>query len=236
MKCAQARKKISERIDGELGAAGIRRLERHLQGCAACRKVRDDLASIVREARELETPQPSDRVWAGIRAGLAEKRSGIRVEAPGPQGRIQLPGFSPALRWAAAGLAALVLVAVGMYIGRQDFGKRGPTALDKGRMDFTLAKLAEAEGHYRLAIQALDEAVASQKANFSPGMADLVGKEIGAIDALIKAGEEAVKRDPGDLRARAGLLDAFRNKVEFLEAAVEIGRRSSPPVSAKTKI
>jgi hypothetical protein len=67
-------------------------------------------------------------------------------------------------------------------------------------------------------------------------MADLVGKELGGIDALIKAGEDAVKRDPGDLKARAFLLDAFRDKVDFLEAAVEIGRQSSPQPKAEPKI
>jgi len=236
MRCARAQRKISEHIDGELGAAGIRRLERHLDKCAACRKVREDLTSLVREAREIETPQPSDRPWAGIKAGLAAARRETPAAAPRLKERAWLPGFPPALRLAAAGLLALVLVAAGAFLGQRVLKSRGPAVPMKGGMDFTLAKLAEAENHYRLAIKALDEAVASQAGNYSPGMADLVGREIGAIDALIKAGEDAVMRDPGDLKARAFLLDAFRGKVDFLEAAVEIGRQSSPQTKAEPKI
>ena len=236
MRCAQAQKKISEHIDGELGAAGIRRLERHLERCAACRQVREDLTSLVREARELETPQPSDRPWAGIKAGLAAARREIPAAAHRPQERAWLPGFSPALRLATAGLLALVLVAAGAFLGQRVLKSRGPAVPAKGGMDFTIAKLAEAENHYRLAIQAIGEAVASQAGNLSPGMADLVGKELGAFDVLIKAGEDAVKRDPDNLKARAFLLDAFRGKVDFLEAAVEIGRQSSPQTKAEPKI
>lgn len=236
MRCAKAHKKISEHIDGELGAAELRRLERHLGKCAACRHVREDLASLVREARELETPQPSDRPWAGIKAGLAAARREIPAAAPRPKERAWLPGFSPALRLATASLLALVLVVAGAFLGQRVLKSRGPAVPIKGGMDFTLAKLAEAEDHYRLAIKALDEAVASQAGNYSPGMADLVGRELGGIDALIKAGEDAVKRNPSDLRARAFLLDAFRDKVDFLEAAVEIGRQSSPQPKAEPKI
>jgi anti-sigma factor RsiW len=237
MRCAQAHKKISEWIDGELGESGLRRLEGHLRGCAACRKVRDDLAALVEEAKALATPAPSDRVWTGIRSGLAASRSRLAADpARRPGSPVRLPGYSPALRLAAAGLAAVILVAGGVYIGRGVLGPKGPAAPDKGRMEFTLAKLAEAETHYRLAIQALDEAVTSQKESLSPGMAELVGQETGAIDALIKTAEDAVRRDPADLKARAYLLDAFRNKVEFLEAAVEIGRRTAPPAPAEAKI
>ncbi len=236
MRCAQAQKRISEHIDGELGAAGIRRLERHLEGCSACRKVLEDLKSIVRETRGLETPQVSDRVWMGIRAGLASTRRGITSAAPQPKDRAWLPGFSPALRLATAGLLAVLLIAGGAFLGQRFLKGRGTPVTDKGRMDFTLAKLAEAEDHYRLAIKALDEAVAAQKDNLSPQVADLVSKELGAIDTLIKAGEDAVKRDPSDLKARACLLDAFRDKVDFLEAAVDIGRTSSPQSKAEAKI
>jgi hypothetical protein len=230
MRCAQAHRKISEWIDGELDAAGLRRLERHLRGCAACRDVRDDLAALVAGAKSLETPAPSDRVWSGIRSGLAESRGRLaaRTEAP-----VRLPGFSPGLRLAAAGLAALLLVGAGAFIGRRVLGKPGPAGPDKSGMEFTLAKLAEAETHYRLAIQALDDAVASQKELMSPGMAELVGQELGAVDALIRTAEDAVERDPADLKARAYLLDAFRNKVELLEAAVEIGRKTAPPAESK---
>lgn len=236
MRCAQAHKKISRWVDGELDAAAVARLERHLRGCAGCRKVKDDLAALVAAARALETPAPGDRVWAGIRAGLAESRRAAAV-APARSGDpVRVPGVPPFLRWAAVGAAALVLVAGGVFLGRSVLNDGGTRISARPGPDFTLAKLAEAESHYRLAILALNEAVASQKDNLSPGMAELVGSELGAIDALIRAAEDAVRRDPGDLKARASLLDAFRNKVEFLEAAVEIGRGSAPPAPAAAKI
>ncbi|MBN2206259.1 MAG: zf-HC2 domain-containing protein [Candidatus Aminicenantes bacterium] len=236
MRCAKARKMISEGIDGDLEAAAVARLERHLRDCADCRKVKDDLAALVRAAQALETPAPSDRVWAGIRAGLAGSRRRGAVAPGWSDGRVRLPGVTPVLRWAAVGAAALVLVAGGIFVGRSVLRQDGPAFANKAGMGFTLAKLDEAETHYRLAIQALDEAAAAQKAHLSPGMAELVGQELGAIDELIKTAEDAVRRDPADLKARAYLLNAFRNKVELLEAAVEIGRRAAPSAPAGAKI
>jgi hypothetical protein len=236
MRCARAHRMISGQIDGDLGAAALRRLERHLAVCADCRRVREDVIALAREARGLETPPPSDRVWAGIRAGLAAGRREVPDAAPRLRPQAWLPGFSPALRYATIGLLALLLVAGGAFLGQRVLKSPGPAVLAKGGMNFTMAKLAEAEDHYRQAVKALQEAVAAQSANYSPQVKDLVGKELAGIDALIKTGEDAVRRDPSDLRARAALLDAFRDKVEFLEAAVDIGRVASPQSKADAKI
>jgi len=227
---------ISGQIDGELNAAGLRRLERHLAACVDCRRVREDLIALAREARGLETPPPSDRVWAGIRAGLAAGRREVPAVAPRLRPRAWVPGVSPALRYAAAGLLALLLVVGGAFLGQRILKSPGPAVIVKGGMSFTLAKLAEAESHYRQAVKALKEAVAAQAANYAPQVEDLVSKELAGIDALIKTSEDAVRRDPDDLRARAALLDAFRSEVDFLEQAVDLGRASSPPPKAAAKI
>jgi anti-sigma factor RsiW len=63
--------RLSEYIDGELNAAEMELLERHLAGCDECRVTLQQLQDVVAAAHSLEDREPGSDVWAGIAAGLA---------------------------------------------------------------------------------------------------------------------------------------------------------------------
>jgi len=58
MSCDQYTEAIVELVDGTLDAAARERVAAHLETCAACRTLADDLRRIEKAARELEPVEP----------------------------------------------------------------------------------------------------------------------------------------------------------------------------------
>jgi len=84
-------------------------------------------------------------------------------------------------------------------------------------MDFTLAKLKEAQEYYEKAVAALSEAVRSREEGMDPRLAEAFQQNLESIDATIQACQQIVRNDPDNLKARNYLLAAYRDKVSFLE-------------------
>jgi hypothetical protein len=219
MRCPKAQRYISEYVDGALDARKAAELERHLQGCPACREVLEDLRGLKDAAPDLETPGPDDGVWlklrSRLRAGAVEPAAAVRVP-----GRWSLGWNTPVLRFAGAAALALVLIASGVYFGSRIGGDRAPRSLGD-REKYTLAKLDEAEQYYQKAIRALGEAFAVEKGTMIPEVAEVFEKNLSVIDGTIQACRQAVLKEPDDLQARNFLLAAYMNKMTFLDTALD---------------
>ena len=220
MRCGKARKVISEYADGGLDARRRARLESHLEECAGCRGLLDDFRAMKEAAGRLESPEPDDAVWLRIKARLGT--AGPRQPAPS-----RAPfGWSPTFaRLAATAALALFLVASGVYVGTR-LGRRGVTMTPAERARYTLAKLDEAENHYREAIRALGEAFAAQKGGMMPEVAAMFEKNLSVVDGTIQACRKAVAEEPEDVQARNFLLAAYMDKMNILDAALEFQRRN----------
>jgi tetratricopeptide (TPR) repeat protein len=214
MKCATARKRISDYVDGALGPDGEAELKAHLEGCPDCRELARDFASIVRGAKSLSSPEPSAAVWSRIAAGVREARPAAPATAP--EKRTWLRTFWRPAGWAYATAAALLLLAVGGVIFRQV--QKPAAGAEKGRsVEYTVAKLQEAQDYYEKAIQALNEAVESQEGGMDPRLAEVFNRNLAAMDETIQACRRIIRQDPENVTVRAYLLTAYREKVNFLE-------------------
>ena len=238
MKCEKYRKRISERVDGTLNAHGMERLDRHLRECADCLQFEKDLKRIAAEAGGLDALVPPDRVWRNIQSKLEEAGRG-RLHAIATR----TPGFGvfarkPRLRRAFAGLAALGLAAVvagGLYRGfrpRQDARFSGLKEQER----YALAKLDEAERYYQMAIRSLSEAFSARKGSLAPQLTEMFQKNLEVIDATIEACRQAVLTEPDNVQARAYLLAAYRDKVSFLDDALEFNVQGGPAEAAPGKL
>jgi hypothetical protein len=231
MRCRKANEYISRSIDGELSGRQAARLESHLASCGECRALLEDLRAIAGDAAKLDAPEPSDRVWKGIRAGLAATDLKPTREGLGP-----LFGSSlPALRYAGVAALAVVLVVSGVVIGTRLRQQGTPAGSDRGEK-YTLAKLDEAEGHYQAAIKSLSEAFASEKGALVPQVAELFDRNLSVIDATIQACRRAVLEEPDDLQARSYLLSAYTEKVTLLDSALDLQRQGREAVGKGKKI
>jgi anti-sigma factor RsiW len=222
MRCMQAKKLVSEYVDGALDERRAAELERHLDSCEECRELLRDFRGIVREARDMKTVTPPDTAWEKISGALA----GPRIEEPA--GRAvwrERPARAFFLSrhplWSAAA-AALVLVVGGLALTQP--WRSGLPAGSGSADTYTLAKLDEAKGYYRQAIKALGEAVAGQKGSLDPRLAAAFNKNLAAMDASIEACQQAVRRDPGNLENQNFLLAAYQDKVELLTNLIAVKR------------
>jgi len=119
MRCATARKRISDAHDGRLAAGRKARLDVHLESCPACRSYRSDLELIL--GASAPPPQPADGFWAAF-----ERRLEARLDAASPvPARAGVP-FAPRRRWAWAAAAVVVLAGVALWLSLPRRGQQAP--------------------------------------------------------------------------------------------------------------
>lgn len=223
MKCAAFHKLIGERLEGTIQPKDRARLEAHLATCAECRELMDDFSRIAEDARRLDDKkEPSDDVWnavlSGVRAAQREQRRAAACR------------FAPP-RWAYAAGFVLLAAAVGLIVGWAPWRSAASPALPPDQAA-TLAKLGEAESHYKQAIQALTEALGSGPSVIGSSTAVLFARDLGAVDSAIQACREAVDREPNSVDARVFLLAAYQKKIEILDGVRQVQKQMPAPAAA----
>jgi hypothetical protein len=225
MKCADAQKWISESLDGELEAKRQAELKAHLEACPDCRSLAHDFAEIVRQAGNLNLPEPSPSLWPKVAASVRESFE----EAPAA--RLRRKGGWGVLgninRWRFAAAAALTLVVVGAVVIRQASWRAVAVPAKENSAEYTLSKIREAQNYYEKAIHSLSEAVMSQDSSLPPEIAEIFKSNLAAMDETIQACRQIIEGDPRNLVARAYLLTAYREKVDTLEEMMGLERSAA---------
>ena len=230
MKCANVKKLISEYIDGDLDAGKASFLEKHMETCQECPKLLKDFQQIKQTAKGLSRTEPSSQAWFRIQARLKEKMQGSV-----PEPRVRFLFFPARLRYAVS-TALLLFIAVGVVvIGLRVWNREGTVKGSNGQ-EFAMAKIQEAEQHYKLAIKALWEAVQAQKENFDPKLAETFRINLELIDATLADCKRAIQSDPGDVESQYYLLAVYKKKAELLDSMIEVSSTSSQKKETKTII
>lgn len=218
MKCKQARRLISDEMDGTLDTESRISLETHLEGCPGCRKLYKDFKTLTSEAGSLKTFAPPARTWFEIQKRLKAREEGVQRPAS-----VFFPGR---LRLV---FGALAVTAVVVFVGV--FGLRylrSPYQEDQGKNgQYALAKLKEAEQHYQMASQALWEAFAAQEKDLDPQVLEVFQKNLAIIDASLAACRQVVLEDPENFETRNDLLAVYREKIDLLNNLITLQDRTS---------
>jgi hypothetical protein len=230
MKCAKAKKLINEYIDGDLATAKASSLEEHLDACPDCQELLKDFQQIKQKANGLLKAEPSGQTWFRIQARLKEK-----TKAPVPGPRVRFLFFPARLRYAVSTALLLLIAAGAVFISLRVLNREGAISGINGQ-ELALAKIQEAEQHYKLAIKALWEAVQAQKENFDPKVAEIFRINLELIDASLADCERATKSDPGDLESQYYLLAVYKKKAELLDSMMEISSTAPQKKESKTII
>jgi anti-sigma factor RsiW len=208
-------------VDGELDPLEERAVERHLEGCAACRGLIADLRTLRAAAFTLDRREPPADLFARIQA---------RVQAEPVQAR-RLPLAWPNTRaawatWLAAAAALLITTTLGLAPLLDSGGRReGDPAVQpdqSGLVDSVQADLQAAEQHYDRAIQGLEQIARSESGELDPQVAAVLQKNLQVVDQAIDESRAALKTQPASATAQDGLFEAMRTKVALLQQTVEL--------------
>lgn len=214
----------SARTDGgEVGAGqdeGLRAVERHLETCAECKRLADDLREIQRLAGSLEPRVPPDRVWSRVERAIQFERGAERDRA-----RV-------VYRWMATAAAVVLAAWMGVryvpWFHRQApaTGSQAAAADQAASADASAeaveAELREAESHYEKAIRGLEQIASADSGSLDPRTAATFQKSLAVIDQAIGESRAALRAQPTSEPARASLMENFKTKLALLEDTVAL--------------
>ena len=218
-------------VDGRLDAAEQRGVERHLEDCAECRALVDDLRTIRAAAFMLDRHEPKRATWASLQAAIAaEPASKGRLLEIGPTRRSLVEGAWNWPVWLGAA-AALILATV---IGLLPLMNRAPAPHDDSAgaaatgtdaevtVESVTAEFEAAEKHYQKAIDDLQTIANKDTGELDPQIASVLQKNLTVIDQAIVESRAALQSQPASSNAQNGLFDALRTKVALLQQTVEL--------------
>src|SRR5262245_42821871 len=215
---------INDYVDGSLSLSDRTAVAEHLDQCATCRALADDLRELRRAARELAPIEPPARLWTRLEQAVRQSSTDGRQSAATPlRGPARRPWRSPSI-WAAAAAAVLVLAAglsirMGLFTSRQ----AGPVdETEAPTAQSVEAELRQAEEHYQKAISGLEQIAKTEKGELDPRTADTLQANLAVVDQAISESRAALRTQPNNEPAQQSLLASFKAKIGLLQETVAL--------------
>ena len=225
MSCRNHSDAIAEFVDGSLDPARQRELERHVEGCAACRALVADLKSIQAAAFTLDRIELPAHILPSLRARLADE------PLPGKPGRLLAFPVSRGARmaWLAAAAALILITAAGIWsLSRPERAHQAEQAASaqpvnpQDAVANVQAELQLATEHYEKAIQQLEQIARDENGALDPQVAAVFQRNLQVIDQAIGESRAALQTQPASADVQESLFDAMRSKVALLQQTVEL--------------
>lgn len=228
MTCHDFEQAIHELADGTLDEAGRRRLDAHLEACAACRAFTADVRAIRRAARGLEPPAPPTAVWPRLADRIREQGMARTSAGRG--------GWPMPARWLA--VAATLVVAIGaaaLFLrfnpapGTPVPAPAGPaTPVSAGNVapddlvQGVETELQAARRHYENAVANLEQMAQRGDPGVDGQVAQTLRSNVALVDQAIQDSRAALRTDPQSQPARDSLFEALRRKVALLQDTIAL--------------
>jgi anti-sigma factor RsiW len=219
---------ITDYIDGTLDVRERAEIDRHLESCAACRRLVEDFREIKGVAASLDLREPPVRSWTRLeRAIKLEERPSVARRSPA--------WLQPRhLAWLAAAAALVLSTAVGLKFMSNGARRAAPaanTAAQSAAADAASAnasaqsveaELRQAEDHYEKAIKGLEQIANAEQDVFDPKTAATLQKNLAVIDQAISESRAALRAEPASEPAQESLLESFKAKMGLLQDTVAL--------------
>jgi anti-sigma factor RsiW len=224
---------IHDYVDEALEPRARADLERHLEGCAECRRLVDDLREIRTAVARLKTDlrEPPVRAWGRLERAIkleSESRSAHNPQRRG--GSRTAPTVSRrSMSWLAAVAVLLLATVVGLQFraGRRAAPNSSTTtpgaSVASGEAAQTVeAELRAAEEHYTKAITGLEQITKTEQGALDPGTAATLQKNLAVIDQAISESRAALQTQPASEPAQESLVENFKAKIGLLQDTVAL--------------
>lgn len=217
--------RLSEYLDGELGASDAVALEAHLAGCADCRATLAELRRVVLRAGALDDRPPRADLWPGVAARIGRAPGG-HAPIRAPSGARLTPRrprrFSFTVPQLAAAAVALTLLSSGVAW----LALRGPVAqpvvqptaaLPVSMPAMTNAVATEgADPRYASAVATLERVLAEHRGRLDTATVRVLEKNLAIIERAIRDAQSALAADPANQYLNLHLAQERRRKLELL--------------------
>jgi Putative zinc-finger len=220
---------LSDYLNGSLGLAEQRALEAHVAECDECRKVLDELRSVIAAAGELPDWGPERDLWPRIAAAIDDTGAAVidLSRHLGDRGRgserRRIRFTVPQL--VAAGLAlAIFSGATSLALARWGPHDNGILSMapDAPAVLTVSDRAGELAPAYADELRRLEGLLAEHRTELAPGTVRILEKNLDIIDRSIEESLAALEEDSASEFLRAHLDRAFRRKVEYLREASAI--------------
>jgi hypothetical protein len=226
--CAQVDDRLDAWLQGRLARAEVVALEEHLQGCAGCRALVEDVRLLQRETRLIGSEGTPAGAWDRLADRLQQQ---IDARRTAPMGHVERRGFS--WQWmAVAAMLALVIGASLVVLQQSLFtvSTQAPPAVEAVASPATPATLVEsieleldqAAQHYERAIAGLEQVASESESPLDPAVTATLRENLQIIDAAIDDSREALRAEPDSQLAQESLFAAFRRKVALLQDTIAL--------------
>jgi len=227
MTCINYLSAIQDLVDGTIGAIRRAEVEQHLEQCAECRALHDDLQRLHDAAAALPALSPPDGAWLQI-AGRLRQEGRLHDVAPSAR--------APRVHSAWLAVAAALVIAVGASVfalfprTAQPPSAPAPAphvsaqgnAADTKSVETVQSEVDLAQQQFEKAIADLEKVAKANQQALDPGTAATLEKNIGITDMAIAESRAAVKAEPTSVAARETLFDALRQKVSLLQDTIAL--------------
>ena len=236
---------LSDYLDGELSADERRAVEAHLQACAPCAAVLNDLKRVVARAATVAARPPDADLWAGIAARI-EGQAGAAPGRVMPFARRETRRFTFTLPQLAAAAAVLIAISGAIAwnaaerIGAADApvpvaqpaqtadADRPAAATPTGAAEFArVENVGMADAQYDAAVADLEKALKDGRGHLDASTIAIVEHNLQIIDQAINQARDALASDPANSYLSSHLVEARRRKLDLLRRATALATETN---------
>lgn len=216
--------RLDEWVADELPADDRQAVEFHLAVCGDCRAEAEALRALLEDVAALPLEMaPGRDLWAGIAA---------RIE---PQADVV--SITSARRWKAPRWLTMAATVVGVAVSSslitlKVMESRAPepvavapaqsVAAPSTATPTALVAFAPAEQDYEVAIADLERVLTTRRATLAPETVKTLETNLRIIDEAIRQSRAALEKDPNSRELTDMLADAYGQKLNVLQQAVEL--------------
>jgi hypothetical protein len=209
---------LSDLLDDAMAADEREILQAHLDSCAECTALLDDLRRVVARAQALEDRPPRQDLWPGVAAAIGAT----------PPGRRRIAVSMPQLL--AAGIGLMLLSGGGVAIAlrgrpapRSSAVSAAPRDADT-TLDVTTVSTGRTERGYDAAVRALASELSAGRGRLDSTTVRVVEQKLQLIDRAIAEAERALAADPGNTYLHGHLTQTRMRKLDLLRRAARLAR------------
>jgi len=228
MNCVDLNEALVDLVDGRLDSAAQRGVERHLEGCANCRALVEDLRTVRAAAFMLDRREPRAEIWTKLQAAVAAEPKPKAGVVDINLRRRTFGGALPVWLGAAAALILATVIGLLPLMNRADAPHDDTAQADGAQpaadptVESVTAEFEAAEKHYQKAIDDLQTIANKETGELDPEVAAVLQKNLTVIDQAISESRAALKSQPANASAQSGLFEGLRTKVALLQQTVEL--------------